>query len=151
MNLKLGTRPWKYLLLGPFIGLFCLFMYSEIRSNLGFDDNNVLLRDTDSLLALYFYAAYSIGALPALLAGLVMELVSRILKNNLGNVFLKITLSFSVGLLATICMTMLSSNYSNGTYLFFKTDPLSQLPVSIYGAIAAVLCESLHLKMTNAN
>lgn len=147
MKISFGARPWIYLYSGPFIGYICMIFYSIVYSIL---EGSFRLLDLGELVIgvfVFLFLAYLIGALPALITGLIIELFSKVLSNNFNKTIIRRIIPASVGFLVTISLLILGSYYTNEMDELSKVDPTSIIAVSIYAAIASVICESIYSKL----
>jgi len=147
MNFRLGARPKIYLVVGPVVGLICMIIYTTILSNLiSFGNFSVLLEFLSGILVFLIFA-YIIGAAPAFLTGLMTDIVSKVLTNFFRSTMSRFIVAASIGFLVTLTLLTLFYYHTNEMDELFKLHPTSVLASSFYGAIAAVVCESLHIKM----
>jgi len=145
MKLNLRTRPWIYLAFGPLIGLIFVIISLTILE----DSAEMTLPTVPISDWLWgFYAmimiAYFAGSIPALLTGLITSLTLKLLRNYSNNIFLSYALSAFVGFTITTWLLILFALYTNewdgfDTYI---------LLYGTCGLIAAIICESLHSKIS---
>ncbi len=147
MKISLGARAWIYLYSGPFIGFICMIIHSIVHSILvgsfRFSDSSGLLVG----LFVFIFLAYVIGALPALFTGLITNLFSKILSNYFRKTIIRLVVPASIGFLVTISLLILFAYHTNEMDELSEVGPASFIAISIYGAIASLVCEIIYLKL----
>ena len=147
MKISFGARPWIYLYSGPFIGYILMILYSIFYSIL---EGSFRLLDVGELfigIFVFIFIAYVIGALPALITGLITDLFSKLLSNYFNKTINRLIIPALIGFLVTISLLILFSYHTNEMDELSKVDPLSIIAISIYGAIASAICESIYSKL----
>lgn len=124
-----------------------MILYSIVHSILVDSSNNSTWRELLGVLIIFVFMAYVVGALPALLTGLLTDLISKISGDYFKNTSLRVVTAALLGFLLTISVLVLFLFYTKEMDELYKTDPTSVIACSIYGAIAAAACEYLYFKL----
>lgn len=137
------SRLPPYVVFGPITGLICFYLYISIPG-LNYEGIFKLPGPNNPFSMAVF--AYIIGALPAALTALILDIFQRKRPVNIVKFRHKIFFSAVVGFLTTFVFIFSVNFFIDGDVPVASSHPLSLLHFSIYGACSGIVCEFIYVR-----